>query len=146
MRMTRYTDYAIRSLLFAAAHPDRLVRIQEVADCYDISKNHLMKVVYRLGQSGLIDSVRGRGGGFRLAGPPDAIHIGDVVQLFEPTVHFLDPQEGIHEVPSLNPARDAFDDAIAAFHQVLNSYTIHDLLHPTADTHPQILEMIPNRD
>jgi len=137
MRMTRYTDYAIRSLLFAAAHPDRLVRIQELADCYDISKNHLMKVVYRLGQSGLIDSVRGRGGGFRL---------GDVVQLFEPTVHFLDPQEGICEVPSLDPARDAFDDAIAAFHQVLNSYTVHDLLHPTANTHPQILEMIPNRD
>jgi len=40
----------------------------------------------------------------------------------------------------------AFDDAIAAFHQVLNGYTVHDLLHPTAETHPQILEMIPNRD
>lgn len=146
MRMTRYTDYAIRSLLFAGANSDRLVRIQEVADCYDISKNHLMKVVYRLGQNGLIHSVRGRGGGFRLASPPDEIYIGDVVQLFEPTTHFLDPLEGMSEFPSLDPARDAFDDAIAAFHQVLNSYTINDLLHPTSSTHRQILEMIPSRD
>ncbi|WP_214848042.1 Rrf2 family transcriptional regulator [Exiguobacterium sp. s193] len=146
MRMTRYTDYAIRSLLFAGAHADRLVRIQEVADCYDISKNHLMKVVYRLGQNGLIHSVRGRGGGFRLASPPDEIYIGDVVQLFEPTAHFLDPQEGIDEHPSLDPARKAFDDAIGAFHQVLNSYTIQDLLQPSNELHPQILEMIPTRD
>lgn len=146
MRMTRYTDYAIRSLLFAGAHADRLVRIQEVADCYDISKNHLMKVVYRLGQNGLIHSVRGRGGGFRLASPPDEIYIGDVVQLFEPTAHFLDPQEGIKEHPSLDLARNAFDNAIDAFHQVLNSYTVEDLLQPTNELYPQILEMIPTRD
>ena len=145
MRMTRYTDYSIRALLFAGAHADRLVRIQEVADCYDISKNHLMKVVYRLGQNGLIHSVRGRGGGFRLASPPDEIYLGDVVQLFEPTTHFLDPQEGMVEHPSLDPARTAFDEAIEAFHQVLNSYTIQDLLHPANELHPQILEMIPTR-
>ncbi|WP_114569774.1 RrF2 family transcriptional regulator [Exiguobacterium flavidum] len=131
MRMTRHTDYAIRTLLFASVHPDRLVRIQEVADCYGISKNHLTKVVYRLAQLGFISSQRGRGGGFRLAAPARDISIGQVVRTFEPANPLLRPKEGCEE-PSLDPVRHAFDHALTAFHETLDPYSLEDLISETA--------------
>ncbi|GAO38317.1 putative Rrf2 family transcriptional regulator [Sphingomonas changbaiensis NBRC 104936] len=67
MRLTRYTDYALRVLTHLAAHPDRLCSIAEIARGYRISQNHLMKVVNDLAREGFVDSVRGRGGGIRLA-------------------------------------------------------------------------------
>lgn len=83
MKMTRSTDYAIRVLIFAASHPTRLVQIQEVATYYDISKNHLMKIVHALSKFGLIISVQGRNGGFRLAKSPDTITLGEIVHLLK---------------------------------------------------------------
>jgi Rrf2 family nitric oxide-sensitive transcriptional repressor len=80
MRLTAYTDYALRTLLYLAARPERLVTIAEIADYHDIPKNHLTKVVHQLGQTGVLRTVRGRQGGIALGAAPEEIRIGEVVR------------------------------------------------------------------
>ena len=84
MRLTFYSDYSLRLLMYAAVKHGKLVTIQEVADACGISKNHLMKVAFELGRKGYLETVRGRGGGLRLARPPDQINLGEVVRAMEP--------------------------------------------------------------
>lgn len=83
MRLTSYTDYALRTLMYLAMNRDRLVTIQDIADSHGIAKNHLTKVVNQLSAIGMIDSVRGRNGGLRLGREPADINIGDVVRSTE---------------------------------------------------------------
>jgi Rrf2 family transcriptional regulator, nitric oxide-sensitive transcriptional repressor len=83
MRLTSYTDYALRTLMFLALNRDRLVTVGEIADKHNIAKNHLTKVVHQLGMLGFIDTVRGRSGGLRLGREPKDIRIGDVVRQTE---------------------------------------------------------------
>ena len=78
MRLTYLTDYSLRVLMYVGAVPQRLVTIQEIAQGYGISENHLMKVVHGLAQHGFIETVRGRGGGIRLARPASDITVGAV--------------------------------------------------------------------
>jgi Rrf2 family nitric oxide-sensitive transcriptional repressor len=80
MRLTSYTDYALRTLIFLGLNRDRLVTIQDIAELHGISKNHLMKVVHQLGVTGMVDTVRGRNGGMRLKREPADINIGEVVR------------------------------------------------------------------
>ena len=94
MRLTAHTDYALRILLHAALtaaeDPQALLSIAEVANAHAISRNHAMKVVNELGNAGLLETVRGRGGGFRLGRPADRIRLGDVVRLTEPNLQPAD--------------------------------------------------------
>jgi Rrf2 family nitric oxide-sensitive transcriptional repressor len=90
MRITNYTTYAIRTLMFAALNDDRLCQAQEVADAFGISKSHLVKCVHQLGQWGFLHCVRGRNGGFRLAKPAGQIKIGDVVRKTEDTLDLVE--------------------------------------------------------
>jgi Rrf2 family transcriptional regulator, nitric oxide-sensitive transcriptional repressor len=83
MRLTDYTDYSLRVMLFLAVHPDGLSTIQDISDAYSISKNHLMKVVQRLAELGWIDTVRGRHGGLRLNERSLRLTIGEVVRAME---------------------------------------------------------------
>ena len=83
MRLTSFTDYTLRTLLHLGSHRDRLVTIQEIADLHSISKNHLMKVVNELARNGVVETIRGRNGGFRLAHEPEDINIGAVVRMSE---------------------------------------------------------------
>lgn len=84
MRLTTMTDYALRLLMYAAHQPDRLCTIAEIADAYGISQAHLMKITHQLGLAGFIETVRGKGGGMRLATAPAAINLGAVVRAVEP--------------------------------------------------------------
>ena len=84
MRLTRHTDYALRILLQAATDPTRLLSIGGVAEAQGIPRNHAMKVVNQLARNGFLATVRGRGGGFRLAREPKQIRLGEVVRLTEP--------------------------------------------------------------
>ena len=84
VRLTVYTDYALRVLMYLALKEDRLATIAEIAESYDISRNHLMKVAHQLGVAGYVETVRGRGGGLRLAKPIAAIGLGEVVRYTEP--------------------------------------------------------------
>src|SRR5690606_41629884 len=79
--ITRYTDYSVRVLIYLGVKNDgALAPIQEIADSYGISKNHLMKVVHDLQQRGYIDTIRGKHGGLRLRLPPEQINIGRVIR------------------------------------------------------------------
>lgn len=94
MRLTAHTDYALRILLHAALaeaeDPEALLSIARVADEHAISRNHAMKVVNQLANAGLLETVRGRGGGFRLGKPAGEIRLGDVVRLTEPNLQPAD--------------------------------------------------------
>ena len=83
MRLTSFTDYSLRVLMYLATDPDRRATISEIAAAFDISRNHLMKVVHFLGQQGWLANVRGRSGGIELGKAPEAINIGAVVRAAE---------------------------------------------------------------
>ncbi|WP_186073021.1 Rrf2 family transcriptional regulator [Burkholderia gladioli] len=83
MRLTDYTDYSLRVMLFLAVRSEGLSTIQEISDAYGISKNHLMKVVQRLGELGWVDTVRGRNGGLRINANSGRLTIGEVVRATE---------------------------------------------------------------
>ncbi len=83
MKLTTFSDYTLRVLMFLALNRERLATIPEIAAAYDISENHLMKVVHQLARSGVIESVRGKGGGIRLAREPEAIRLGQIVRASE---------------------------------------------------------------
>ena len=84
MRLTAFTDYTLRCLIYLGMNPERLATVQEIAQLHDISKNHLTKVVHQLGVNGLVETVRGRNGGLRLAHAPSDVNIGAVVRQTEP--------------------------------------------------------------
>src|SRR5215475_6408050 len=84
MRLTSFTDFALRLLMYAAAHEDRLITIEEASGVYNISRAHLMKITNTLTKAGFLKAVRGRSGGLMLAKPPSKIRLGDVVRATEP--------------------------------------------------------------
>lgn len=83
MRLTLMTDYALRLLMHLAQHPDRLCTISEIADTFSISETHLMKITHRLGLLGWIETVRGKGGGMKLAIAPAKLNLGELVRSME---------------------------------------------------------------
>jgi Rrf2 family nitric oxide-sensitive transcriptional repressor len=101
MKLTAYTDYALRTLMYLGANRDRLVTIQDIADLHNIAKNHLSKVVHQLGGLGVIQTVRGRNGGLRLGKEPIDIHLGDLVRNTEPDFNMAEcfnrPQRGAQQ-------------------------------------------------
>lgn len=103
MHLTDYTDYALRVLMYLGSQGDRLVTIDEVARVYSISRNHLTKVVHRLGQAGYVTTVRGRTGGMRLGRRPDDIQIGAVVRLTEPDFTVVECFDETRNTCSLSP-------------------------------------------
>ncbi|RJF85699.1 Rrf2 family transcriptional regulator [Sphingomonas cavernae] len=126
MRLTRYTDYAMRVLLYLGARPDRLCSIAEIARAYGISQNHLMKVVNDLVNAGYVTSVRGRFGGVRLGRPAVEINVGAVVRHTEDGFDLVDCGNCI-----IAPAcglTGALKEALAAFMAVLDGYSLDDLL------------------
>lgn len=131
MRLTSFTDYTLRSLMYLGMNRDKLVTIQEIADLHDISKNHLTKVIHQLGASGLVETVRGRHGGLRLNREPEDINIGDVVRDSESDFHIAECFGA--EGGSCAFLRDCalkrkLGEATDAFLQVLDGMTLADIL------------------
>ncbi|MBN9514164.1 MAG: Rrf2 family transcriptional regulator [Alphaproteobacteria bacterium] len=126
MRLTRYTDYAMRVLLYLGAQPEKVCSISEIARAYGISQNHLMKVAHDLGKAGYIEGVRGRSGGIRLAKSADEINVGDVVRQTEEGFELVEC--GTCVIAPACGLTGALDEALAAFMAVLDRYTLSDLL------------------
>jgi Rrf2 family nitric oxide-sensitive transcriptional repressor len=133
LRLTVYTDYALRLLMYLAVKDDGLATIAEVAVSYGISKIHLMQVAHQLGQAGYVETVRGRGGGLRLARPVEAVNLGDVVRRTEPdmaVVACLNPVDAPCAIKSCCVLRRALAQAGTAFLEVLDGYSLADLVKP----------------
>lgn len=132
MRMTMYTDYALRVLMYLGAKKDgELSTIQGISDAYGISKNHLMKVTHKLGQLGYVETVRGRGGGVRLAVPPEDINIGTVVRQTEDDFNIVECFSTTANQCVLSPIcglRGALNQALLAYLAVLDQHTLADFL------------------
>jgi len=133
VRLTNYTDYALRLLMYLALRDDGLATIGDVAHSFGISRNHLMKVAHELGVAGYIETVRGRGGGLRLARSPGAIVLGDVVRYAEPDMSLVPcfkPMDEPCPIRKLCVLQQALDRARWAFLEVLDGYTLEDLVKP----------------
>lgn len=132
MRLTRYSDYSLRVLMYLGLQGDRLSSIREIADVYGISESHLMKVVQALGQFGYVATLRGRGGGLRLAKPPSEINLGDVVRNTEDDVALVECFSDRSACRIAGPCRleHVLRKALEAFFDVLDDYTLADLLRP----------------
>jgi len=130
MRLSSYSDYALRILIYLAVQPDKLPTIAEIAERYGISKNHLMKVAHQLGVGGYIDTVRGRGGGLRLGKPPEQIRLGEVVRFTEQDLAIVECM-GMENTCLLTPAcvlKGVLGEALQAFVAVLDDYTLADIV------------------
>jgi Rrf2 family transcriptional regulator, nitric oxide-sensitive transcriptional repressor len=134
MRLTLSTDYALRALIYVGVKGERLSTIAEIAKVYGISRAHLMKVVNRLGQQGYIDAIRGKGGGIRLARPAGQIVVGTVVRDTEEDLAVMGclAETGFCRLEGCCELRRALNDATSAFLEVLDGYTLADLLAPGA--------------
>ena len=132
MRLTLHTDYALRVLIHVATADGKLITINDIAEIFDISKQHLMKVVNDLSQKGYLDTVRGRGGGIRLRRPPRDINIGQVVRETEERLYVIGCLErrGYCRIERVCVLRGVLHDAIQAFLEVLDGYTLADLIKP----------------
>jgi Rrf2 family transcriptional regulator, nitric oxide-sensitive transcriptional repressor len=131
MRLTTYTDYALRTLMYLAANRDRLVTIQDIADAHHIAKNHLTKVVHHLGILGLVGSLRGRNGGLRLGREPAQINIGAVVRSTEPDFFMAEcfnPEKSRCIMKAACILKDALHTATNAYLAVLDGVTLEDLM------------------
>ncbi|MFK5595909.1 Rrf2 family transcriptional regulator [Methylobacterium sp. HMF5984] len=129
MRLTRYTDYALRTLIYVGLHEPRQSSIAEIARAYGISESHLTKVVHQLGRLGLIRTIRGRGGGMRLAKSPAEIVVGVVVRQTEEDLALVECfAGGSCLITAPCRLRRALGEALLAFLAVLDRYTLADLL------------------
>jgi|APLow6443716910_1056828.scaffolds.fasta_scaffold28725_2 Rrf2 family transcriptional regulator, nitric oxide-sensitive transcriptional repressor len=130
MRLSTFSDYSLRVLMYLGAQPDRLATIAEIAAGHGISESHLMKVVHQLGRCGLVETVRGKGGGIRLALAPQNIVLGDVIRQTESDFTLVEcfgtnATCRIQEACHLNAI---LDEALIALFLVLDGYTLADLL------------------
>ncbi|EER55206.1 transcriptional regulator, Rrf2 family [Neisseria flavescens SK114] len=135
MYLTQHTDYGLRVLVYTAINDDSLVNISTIAKTYNISKSHLMKVVTSLVKGGFLVSVRGKGGGLRLADVPEKINIGAVVRHLEPmqVVECMGDNNECLITPSCR-LTGIITGAIKAFFNHLDQYSLQDLLDkPTYD-------------
>jgi Rrf2 family nitric oxide-sensitive transcriptional repressor len=135
MRLTTRTDLALRTLMFCAMNPDRIVRKHEVAERCNVSENHLAQVINGLAHKGFVTTLRGRNGGLTLARPKEAIGVGTVARAFEGGVPVADCFATSRAACPLSPAcrlRNALARAVDAFYSTLDTLTIADLVDDNA--------------
>ena len=157
MRLTNYSDYALRTLMYLAVLPDRsaLATITDIANSYQISRSHLTKIIHQLAQIGFIESIRGKNGGIRLAKSPKHIVLGDVIRHTEPDFELVpcfalpvanpavnsdSPRQGAApmnltkkaaekcEIAPVCQLKSVFYQATQAFLQVMDNYTLADII------------------
>lgn len=141
MKLTSYTNYALRSLQLAALKGPALVRVDDVAEIHGLSRPHVVKIVYELGKAGYLETVRGRGGGFRLGRAPEDIIVGDVVRLTEgpmEVVECFNPVKNTCPLIGICKLSRKIQEATSAFLAVLDGISIADI----ASNKSELLERI----
>lgn len=133
MKLTRFTDYSLRVLIYLGLRDEERVTIREISEAYGISRNHLMKVVSLLTRKGYLDARRGPGGGIALARPAQDIVIADVVRDMEDDLNLVECfcTEGQCAIKSMCQLKRALTEALKAYLVTLEHYTLVDLLKPS---------------
>ncbi|MGP4081708.1 Rrf2 family transcriptional regulator [Pseudalkalibacillus sp. R45] len=131
MRLTQYTDFSLRVLIYLTAQKeDQLVNIKEIAEVYGISKNHLMKVIHELGKLGVIKTIRGRNGGIKLAKDPEDINVGKLIRKTEEDFYLVECFDASNNSCIISPVcklKGVLNEAMEAYFKVLDQYTLADL-------------------
>jgi Rrf2 family nitric oxide-sensitive transcriptional repressor len=133
MRLTAFTDYSLRVLMYLAAAPQERATIAEVAAAFGISQHHLVKVAHFLGQHGILANTRGRNGGLRFARPAHEINVGRLVRLTEGRdmpAECFDPSTNTCQLAGGCRLKSLLQDAVEEFYAVLERYTVADLRAP----------------
>lgn len=147
MRLTRYSDYSLRVLIFLATKGEELATIPEIAVAYGISRGHLMKVVQLLGQLGYVETLRGRGGGLTLGMAADKIRVGQVLRQTEESFDLVDcfsAEAGGGRACKISAAcklRGVLGEALQAFFQALDRYTLADIIEGRAAPLRRLLQL-----
>ena len=139
MRMTLHTDYALRMLIYVAARPDGVCTVNDVAEAYGLSRNHLLKVAQTLRGLGVIETTRGRAGGIRLARAPEAIGVGALVRATEEEFSLAECMQAGARTCVLTPScrlKGMLHEALGAFLAVLDKYTLADIVRNRAALGP----------
>lgn len=130
MRLTNFSDFSLRLLMYAASRGDRLITIEEASEVYHISRAHLMKIANTLTRAGYLKAVRGRSGGLALARPPHEINLGEVIRTTEPDfalVECFGPDNDCIITRHCR-LRGILHEGLDAFNAVLDRYTLADLM------------------
>lgn len=131
MHLKSYTDYSLRILIYLGVHTDRTVTIGEVAEAFQISRNHLMKVAQQLAALGYVRSTPGPKGGMSLARPPQEINVGEVIRRMENNFHIVECFDVANDCCYLSPncrLKGVIGDALKLFLGSLEQYTLKDIL------------------
>ncbi len=146
MQLTRYTDLSLRVLIFLALRPGELATIDGIAEAYGVSKAHLMKVVQELGRAGFVETLRGRGGGLRLARAPEDLTVGEVVRYCESPMNLVecfDPTTSECRIDPVCGLRGALEEALEAFLCVLDDRTLASLVARRRRPLAELLQISP---
>jgi Rrf2 family nitric oxide-sensitive transcriptional repressor len=146
MRLTRFTDNALRCLLLLGLEPERCIPVREIADRMNMSYEHLVKIVHRLSEFGYVDTVRGRHGGVRIAKPAVDIVLGALVRQTEENltlVECFDPEHNRCPISSDCLLAGTLDEALQAFLAVLDRHTLADMLQPREQLVPLLARREP---
>lgn len=130
MRLTTFSDYSMRVVMYLGIQEERLVTIYEIAQAYNISENHLMKVVHQLALNGYVETIRGKNGGLRLARDPKTINLGELIRKSEGDTGIL-PCLDTTDVCCIQPScklMGVLREAQNALFDTLGKYTLADLL------------------
>jgi Rrf2 family nitric oxide-sensitive transcriptional repressor len=130
MKLTLHFDYAMRTLLFLAAHPGECVKTRQISDAYGISKHHLVRVIQGLEKSGYVKLSHGRHGGVELAREPGSIRLGDVMRAMEPNMNLVEcfnPQTNTCPILPVCKLKMALNSAGQAFLTSLDAHTLADV-------------------
>ncbi len=144
MKLTGYTNFALRTLQLAALHEPALTRIDDVVQVHKLARPHITKIVHMLGKAGYLETQRGRGGGFRLGRPAAQIVVGDVVRLTEGTLEVVEcfnPTTNSCPLIGICKLSRALHQATAAFMAVLDDLTLADIASNRGELLDRILPL-----
>ncbi|MGI2172453.1 Rrf2 family transcriptional regulator [Shewanella sp. MF05960] len=142
MQLTRYTDFGIRILMYLAVQPERetLFRIAEVTSVFDLSSNHVAKIIHQLGKLGYLQTIRGKSGGFKLAKTADQLHLGQLIRDLEHSLAPIDCESPYCRFTPICKLKGVLGKAVAAYLAVLDQYTLADIV----DNRSDILATLPD--
>jgi Rrf2 family nitric oxide-sensitive transcriptional repressor len=134
MQLTLFTDYGLRTLIYLAAHNDKLSSVKEIAEHYDISRNHLAKVVHRLSQLEYIETTKGKGGGILISKSTTALRLGDLIVALEPNMNMVecfDDKTNTCRITQTCQLKHYLYEARQGFIDKMNQYTLVDTIANT---------------